>query len=159
MSEALDTARRALAETSGEALVTVTRERSAMLRFARSRPTQATSIDDLTVEIAILRHGHVGRAATNRLHREALGECARAAALAAEAAADSAGEGHYPGFPGAATPRAHDDSTPRPRGSTRGPAQRRCRRPSTRRTTRSSWAASGPRATSRRRSPRRPASS
>jgi predicted Zn-dependent protease len=107
VSRALDLARRALSRADGEALATVTRERSTMLRFARSRPTQATSIDDLTVEIAVLRGGHVGRAATNRVDEEALAGCARAAGLAAEAAAAQAGEGHYPGFPAPAAPRAH----------------------------------------------------
>ncbi|HEX2070911.1 MAG TPA: TldD/PmbA family protein [Thermoleophilaceae bacterium] len=108
MSDALDTARRALAKARGEALVTVARERSATLRFASSRPTQATSIDDLTVEIAVVRGGHVGRATTNRVGDDALADCGRAAALAAEAAADSAGEGHYRGFPEPAPVRAHD---------------------------------------------------
>ena len=78
-----------------------------MLRFARSRPTQATSIDDLTVEIAVLRGGHVGRAATNRVDDDALADCARAATLAAEAAAARVGEGHYPGFPAPLPPRGH----------------------------------------------------
>ena len=41
------------------------RERSLMLRFAADRPTQATAIDDVTVELAVLRDGHVGRATTN----------------------------------------------------------------------------------------------
>jgi PmbA protein len=108
VSDALELARRALAAASGEALATVARERSTMLRFARSRPTQATSVDDLTVEIAVLRGGHVGRAATNRTDRDALADCARAATLAAEAAAAAAGEGHYPGFPAPATPRGHE---------------------------------------------------
>jgi PmbA protein len=107
MSAALEIARRALDQARGDALVTVTRERSTMLRFARSRPTQATSVDDLTAEIAVLRDGHVGRAATNRVDAEALAGCARVATLAAEAAAASAGDGHYPGFPVAAAPRAH----------------------------------------------------
>jgi predicted Zn-dependent protease len=107
VSASLQLARRALAQADGEVLATVTRERSTMLRFARSRPTQATSIDDLTVEIAVLRGGHVGRAATNRVDDDALAGCARAATLAAEAAAASAGEGHYPGFPAPATPHAH----------------------------------------------------
>jgi predicted Zn-dependent protease len=108
VSEALDLARRALGRAKGEALATVTNERSTMLRFARSQPTQATSVDDLTVEIAVLRSGHVGRAATNRVDADALADCARAATLAAEAAAASAGEGHYPGFPHPATPRPHE---------------------------------------------------
>jgi len=104
---ALDLARQALSEAKGDALVTVTRERSTMLRFARSRPTQATSIDDLTVEIAVLRAGHVGRAATNRADRDALTDCARAAVAAAQAAAGRAGEGHFPGFPSPAPLRGH----------------------------------------------------
>lgn len=108
MSDARELARRALAQANGEALATVTRERSTMLRFARSRPTQATSVDDLTVEIAVLRGGHVGRAATNRTDRDALAGCARAATLAAEAAAEATGAGHYPGFPAPATPRGHE---------------------------------------------------
>jgi PmbA protein len=107
VSDLLGLARRALAQASGDALATVARERSTMLRFARSRPTQATSIDDLTVEIAVLRGGHVGRAATNRIDDDALAGCARAATLAADAAA-ARGDGHYPGLPAPATPRAHE---------------------------------------------------
>ncbi|MEX2024107.1 MAG: DNA gyrase modulator, partial [Thermoleophilaceae bacterium] len=99
MSAALELARRARAAAGADALATVTRERSTMLRFARSRPTQATSIDDATVEIAALRAGHVGRAATNRTGDEALADCARAAVGAAEAAAARAGPRHYPGLP------------------------------------------------------------
>jgi predicted Zn-dependent protease len=108
----LDLARRALAATSGDALATVTRERSTMLRFARSRPTQATSVDDLTVELAVVRGGHVGRAATNRTDRDALADTARAATRAAAAAAAHAGGGHYPGFPAPAAPRPHDGFDP-----------------------------------------------
>jgi PmbA protein len=108
VSAALDLAHRAVARADGEALATVVRERSTMLRFARSRPTQATSIDDLTVEVAVLRGGHVGRAGTNRVDDAALAGCARAATLAAEAATARAGEGHYPGFPLPGAPRAHD---------------------------------------------------
>jgi PmbA protein len=108
VSDALDLARRALAAGGGDALATVTRERSTMLRFARSRPTQATSVDDVTVEIAALRAGHVGRAATNGVDDDALAGCARAAVLAAQAAASRAGEGHYPGFPEPAPLRVHD---------------------------------------------------
>ena len=109
---ALDLARRALEAAGGDALATVTRERSTMLRFARSRPTQATAVDDLTVEVAALRAGHVGRAATNRVDRDALEDCARAAALAAETAAARAGAGHFPGFPASAVPRGHDGPDP-----------------------------------------------
>ena len=38
-----------------------------MLRFARSRPTQATAVDDLTVQVAVVRGGRVGSASTNGL--------------------------------------------------------------------------------------------
>jgi PmbA protein len=109
---ALDVARRALAAAGGDALATVTRERSTMLRFARSRPTQATAVDDLTVEVAALRSGHVGRAATNRVDRDALEDCARAAVLAAETAAARAGAGHFPGFPAPVAPRQHEGHDP-----------------------------------------------
>ncbi|HET8673544.1 MAG TPA: hypothetical protein VFL87_07910, partial [Thermoleophilaceae bacterium] len=59
---ALELAQRALEFTQiGDgAIATVTRERSLMLRYARSRPTQATAIDDLTVDVAVLRGGRVG---------------------------------------------------------------------------------------------------
>jgi len=106
--EVSDLAERALAATRpGEALATVTRERSLMLRFAHSAPTQATSVDDLTVEIAALRDGHVGRAATNGVDLDALERCAGAAGRAAEAAARSAGAGDYPGFPAPSPARGH----------------------------------------------------
>jgi thiamine biosynthesis lipoprotein ApbE len=49
---ALALAERALALADGDqAQVTVTRERSLVSRFARSRPTQATEVDDRTVEV------------------------------------------------------------------------------------------------------------
>jgi PmbA protein len=109
VSETLELARQALAAAKeGDALATVTRERSSLLRFARSRPTQATSVDDTTVEIAALHEGHVGRAATNRVDRDALARCARTARLAAEAAASAGGAGHFPGFPAPAPVRGHE---------------------------------------------------
>jgi PmbA protein len=95
---ALELAERALRQAGPDALALVTRERSLMLRFAANRPTQATEVDDLTVELAVLRRGHVGRAETNSVDDEALAGCARRAAAAAEAAA-AAGDGSYPGFP------------------------------------------------------------
>ena len=95
---ALALAERALGQAGGDALALVTRERSLLLRFAANRPTQATQVDDLTVELAVLRRGHVGRAETNATGDEALAACARRAAAAADAAA-AAGDGIYPGFP------------------------------------------------------------
>jgi predicted Zn-dependent protease len=112
---ALAIAERALAAAGGGgdgALARVTRERSLMLRFARSRPTQATAVDDLTVELCALRDGHVGSATTNATDARSLTDCARAAAAAAEAAARSAGTGPYPGFPAAAAPRPHTGHDP-----------------------------------------------
>jgi len=75
----LELAERALAAAKGgEGVVaTVVSERSLMLRYARSRPTQATAIDDLTVEIAVLVGGRVGRASTNATDADSLAACAR----------------------------------------------------------------------------------
>jgi PmbA protein len=103
---------RAAAPAGDGALALVRRERSLMLRYARSRPTQATSIDDLTVELAVLRDGHVGRSATNAVDGDSLAACGRSAAAAAEAAARAAGPGTFPGFPAGATPRAHEGHDP-----------------------------------------------
>lgn len=102
----------ALAAARGEALVTVTRERSLMLRFARSRPTQATAVEDTTVEVAALSEGHVGRALTNRIDPGALEQCAAAAARAARAATATGGTGAFPGFPEPAAARAHAGHDP-----------------------------------------------
>jgi PmbA protein len=111
VSDTLELARRARDRAGGDVLVTVVRERSTMLRFARSRPTQATSLDDLAVEIAALRGGHVGRASTSRVDDEGLEDCARTAIAAAESAA-ATGEGCYPGFPSPAAPRQHHGHDP-----------------------------------------------
>jgi PmbA protein len=104
--KALDLAESAVAKASGDALAHVVRERSLTLRFADGRPTQATSIDDVTVELAVVRDGHVGRAVTNASDAAALAECARRAQEAAEAAASSSPRGVHPGFgaSGAAPP-------------------------------------------------------
>jgi predicted Zn-dependent protease len=107
VSAPAEIAERALeAAPEGETLAHVTRERSLMLRFARSRPTQATSVDDLTVEIAVVRDGHVGRSATNDTSIDALAACGRRADAAAAAAARAAGPGPYPGFPAPADGRS-----------------------------------------------------
>src|SRR5919197_3147774 len=90
-------AERALGRAGDDGLACATRERSVLLRFAGSRSTQATSVDDLTVEVAVVRDGHVGRAATNGATDGALRECARRAVAAAEAAAAS-GPAAFPGF-------------------------------------------------------------
>jgi PmbA protein len=97
----LELAARALeAGRAGDGMqATVTAERSVLLRFAQSRPTQATAVDDLTVEITAIRDGQVGGAATNEADPESLAACARAAEAAAEAAARNGGPGAYPGLP------------------------------------------------------------
>jgi predicted Zn-dependent protease len=109
----LELAERALAGVrSGDgAQATVSSERSLLLRFARSRPTQATGIEDLTVEITVVRDGHVAGASTNRTDDDGLAACARAAERAAAAAAGG-GErdrapGPYPGLPAPTPVRAH----------------------------------------------------
>jgi predicted Zn-dependent protease len=106
----LDTAERALAEgrAADGALALVSNERSLLLRFARSRPTQATAIEDSTISITVLLDGHIGSASTNRDDRESLEACARAAEAAAAAAARTRGSGSYPGFPGPRPTRPHE---------------------------------------------------
>jgi PmbA protein len=92
-----DLALRAAWQAGAGGLALVTHERSLMLRFAAGRPTQSTAIDDVTVEIAVPFHGHVGRASTNEVDDAALAECAERARLAARAA-QASGEGRFPGF-------------------------------------------------------------
>jgi PmbA protein len=109
IDDTLALAERALAGAPpGEALAHVAYERSLMLRFARSRPTQATAVDDVTVTLAVVRDGRVGTASTNAIDDDSLGAAAQAAAAAAEAAARSAGTGQYPGFPAGGQPRGHE---------------------------------------------------
>jgi PmbA protein len=108
LSSVLDLAERALeAAPAGDALVQVTAERSLTMRFAASRPTQSTDVDDLTVLVALARDGRVGTATTNLTDADALRECGRAAAAAAEAAARSGGPGEFPGFPPGGEIRPH----------------------------------------------------
>jgi len=99
-------AERALGHAGGDAQVTVTRERSLASRFARSTPTQATEVDDTTVEVLCLRDGHAGTATTNALDDDALRAAAARAAAVARAAARP-GPGELPGLPAPAPPRAH----------------------------------------------------
>ena len=93
----MEVANRAVERAGPGALALVTRERSLMLRFAASRPTQSTGIDDVTVEIAVPLRGNVGRAATNAVDDQSLADCAARARLAAEAAV-AAHDGSFPGF-------------------------------------------------------------
>ena len=68
----IELAERALGFADGEAQATVVRERSLLSRFAVSRPTQATEVDDLTVSILRVHDGHTGSADTNATTDEAL---------------------------------------------------------------------------------------
>ncbi len=103
----LEVAERALGLAGADAQVTVVRERSLMSRFARSAPTQATAVDDTSVEILCLRDGHVAIASTNRLHDDALRATAGRAEAAALAAARS-GPGAHPGLAEPAAAGEHD---------------------------------------------------
>ncbi len=106
-SDTLESARRALSVAGGETLVTVTRERSLLLRFARSSPTQATAVEDLTLEVATLVDGHLGRAQTNSATDESLRACAAAAAEAAHAGRAGGGGGTVlTAWPEPASPRS-----------------------------------------------------
>jgi predicted Zn-dependent protease len=89
----LDLAERTLGFCDGPAQVNVTRERSLASRFARSVPTQATAVDDTTIEVLCLVDGHTGIASTNQIDPDALREVAtRARRIAAAAAGVGSGE-------------------------------------------------------------------
>jgi predicted Zn-dependent protease len=101
-------AERAILFVEGEGQATVTRERSLLSRFARSAPTQATEVDDTSVQFLSVRDGHLGAAETNVLTDDALRAAARRAGEAAQESA-AAGDGDHPGLraPGS-PPRPHD---------------------------------------------------
>jgi len=106
--DSLELAERALGFTEGEAQATVVRERSLLSRFAVSRPTQATEVDDLTVSVLCVHDGHTGSADGNATTDLALRDVAARAGAAARAAARAAGEpGDYPGLPAPAPSRPH----------------------------------------------------
>ena len=101
-------AQRALGYLDGDqAQATVTSERSLVSRFARSAATQATAIDDTSVELLCVLDGHTGAASTNQLDDEGLAVAASRARAAAAAGARS-GSGPYPGLPAPAATRPHD---------------------------------------------------
>ena len=111
------------------------RERSLLSRFAVSRPTQATEVDDLTVSVLCVDEGHTGSAETNATTDEALRDVAARARAAARAAAGAAGEpGDYPGLPAPAPARpprrlrsgSPRSSTPARRGEALSVAFERC---------------------------------
>jgi PmbA protein len=112
--EPLELAERALGFATGEAQATVVRERSLLSRFACSRPTQATEVDDLTVSVLRVHDGHTGSADSNDVSDAGLRDVAARADAAARAAARAAGApGDYPGLPvPAAAGRSHDGFDP-----------------------------------------------
>jgi predicted Zn-dependent protease len=89
--EPLDLADRALGFAADETQITVVRERSLLSRFAVSRPTQATQVDDLTVAVLRVHDGHTGSAETNDLSDDGLRDVAERADAAARSAARVAG--------------------------------------------------------------------
>jgi PmbA protein len=107
---ALELAERALAHAGGgDAQATVVREHSLLSRFARSRPTQATRVDDTSVWFLRVHDGHAGAAETNDLAGAGLRQAARRADAAARAAAAAAGKpGDHPGLPGPEPARGHE---------------------------------------------------
>ena len=114
MSETeLELAQRALAFADGPAQVTAGRERWLVSRFARSRPTQATDVDDLVVEALAWHDGHTGRAQTNGTGDDELRDAVRRAEAAARASAAASGTGDHPGLPEpGGLARAHDGFDP-----------------------------------------------
>jgi PmbA protein len=105
----LDLAERTLGFCSGPAQVNVIRERSLASRFARSAPTQATAVDDTTVEVLCLVDGHTGIAATNRIDAAGLEEVAARAHRIAVASAHT-GRGEHPDLPDPDPDRADADA-------------------------------------------------
>jgi PmbA protein len=82
-------------------------------RFSRSRPTQATRVDDTTVLVLRVHDGHTGSAETNDLSDDGLRDVAARADAGARAAARAAGRpGEYPGLPAPEPVRPHDGFDP-----------------------------------------------
>src|SRR4051795_3745556 len=101
MSEpTLELAERALGHARGDAQATVSRERSLVSRFARSRPTQATRVEDTTVAGLRVVRGPPGSAEDKALSDSGLADVAARADAAARAAARAAAEaGEDPRLP------------------------------------------------------------
>ena len=112
MSEALETAERALAAAAAdEAEVVVHTERSGLARFASSEIHQPTLIDNAIVRLRVVREGRVGAAVTNRLSDDGLRELGR---RAAEGADNARVDETFPGLaPPAAPPEvdSYDEET------------------------------------------------
>jgi PmbA protein len=112
VTHALEVAERALAAAAGdevEALVHA--EQSGFARFAASEVHQPTLIEDVGVQLRVVRDGRSGWAATNRISDEGLAEVAR---RAGEAAASAPPDPYFSGLaPPAAMPEieGYDEET------------------------------------------------
>jgi predicted Zn-dependent protease len=107
----LEIAERALRHLGGEGQATVVHERSLTSRFARSEPTQATDVDDITIHLLSVEEGHTGAATVNSVDDTELSD-AGAKAREAARAARRAGPGDYPGLPDPAGVREHEGYDP-----------------------------------------------
>ena len=101
--ELLDLGERAIRAAGRDALAVAVHERSLLSRFARSRPTQATAVDEVELRVLAVRDGHAAVAVTTQTDADGVTAVARRAARAAEAAA-AAGPGDHPGLPAAGEP-------------------------------------------------------
>ena len=101
--ELLDLGERAIGAAGRDALAVAVHERSLLSRFARSRPTQATAVDEVELRVLAVRDGHAAVAATTQTDADGVTAVARRATAAAEAAA-TAGPGDHPGLPPAGEP-------------------------------------------------------
>jgi predicted Zn-dependent protease len=98
---ALSLAERALASASGDGVeALVVSESSGLARFAASEIHQPTLIENVTVQLRVVRDNRAGWASTNRISDDGLAELARRAEAAAESAPVD------PAFPGLAEPAA-----------------------------------------------------
>ncbi len=111
----LELAERALGHLETDGQVTVTRERSLVARFARSVPTQATDVDDLTVHVLAWRRRPPGRCGDQPHRRRRAARRSRGAPQAPPVRrGDAAGSpGDHPGLPGPPPAyRPHDGFDP-----------------------------------------------
>jgi PmbA protein len=87
VTEALEVAERALRAASGDQVEAVVQsERSGLARFAASEVHQPTLIENVSIQLRVVRDGRIGWAATNRLSDDGLASMARRAEEAAAAA-------------------------------------------------------------------------
>jgi predicted Zn-dependent protease len=81
-----------------QAQATVSCEHSMFMRFANSQPTQATSVEDVGIELCVIENGHPAKASTNRSDATALSDLAEHVQQAAKDMAAGRPAGSYPTF-------------------------------------------------------------